>query len=185
MKNIQKNKAYGELKLVFPTEEYRDGVMDFLKEHEESGEAKLNGSGGLKRIKDFDKWLLKIRKDVSKEVEKEGRVPATVFLGVRKSDNKIVGIIQIRHYLTEELLKDSGHIGDSVRPSERKKGYATEMIRLALEECKKLGINKVLMGCYKDNIASAKSIMNNGGILENEVLDKEGKITQRYWINLK
>ena len=59
------------------------------------------------------------------------------------------------------------------------------MIRLALEECKKLRIERVLMVCYKDNIGSRKSIMNNGGVLENEMLAEDGKIDQRYWINLK
>lgn len=86
--------------------------------------------------------------------------------------------------LIEQLLLNGGHIGDGVRPSERRKGYATEMIRLALEECKKLGIDRVLMVCYKDNIASAKSIINNGGILENEIEAEDGKIDQRYWISL-
>ena len=72
---------------------------------------------------------------------------------------------EIRHKLNESLLKNGGHIGDGVRPSERRKGYATEMIRLALEECKKIGIDRVLMVCYKDNIGSRKSIINNGGVL--------------------
>ena len=112
-------------------------------------------------------------------------MPATLFLGVRKSDNKVIGTIQIRHKLNESLLKNGGHIGDGVRPSERRKGYATEMIRLALEECKKIGIDRVLMVCYKDNIGSRKSIINNGGVLENELPAEDGKIDQRYWISLK
>ena len=65
--------------------------------------------------------------------------------------------------------RSGGHIGDGIRPSERRKGYATAMIGLALEECRKLGINKVLMTCDKTNIGSAKSIMNNGGVLESEL----------------
>ena len=67
--------------------------------------------------------------------------------------------------------------------SSRRKGYATAMIALALEECKKLGINRVLMCCDKENIASAKSIIRNGGVLENEVEDN-GHMEQRYWIQL-
>lgn len=76
-----------------------------------------------------------------------------------------------------------GHIGDGIRPSERRKGYATAMIALALEECKKLGIERVLMCCDKDNIGSAKSIIRNGGFLENEV-EEYGHLEQRYWIQL-
>ncbi len=95
----------------------------------------------------------------------------------------MVGAVNIRHYLNEYLLKYGGHIGDGIRPSERRKGYVTKMISLALEECKKLGMDKVLLVCDKDNIGSVKSIINNGGVLENEVL-KEGKLIQRYWIML-
>ncbi len=181
----KKSKAYGELKLIFPTEEYKNQVEEYLKEHFENGELDLSGDGGLDKIKDFDKWLIKIKKDLSKKLAKEEKSPSTLYLAIRKSDNKLIGTIQIRHHLTEKLLKNGGHIGDGVRPSERNKGYATEMIRLALEECKKLGIKRVLMVCYKDNVASRKSIINNGGILENEILAENGKIDQRYWISLK
>lgn len=177
--------AKGELKLVFPSEEYKEQIEEYLKEHFENGEYELAGDGGLDRIRNFDDWLLKVKRDLSEETVQENRVPATLFLGVRKSDNKVIGTIQIRHRLNERLLKNGGHIGDGVRPSERRKGYATEMIRLALEECKKIGINRVLMVCFKDNIGSAKSIINNGGILENELPAENGKIDQRYWISLK
>lgn len=81
-------------------------------------------------------------------------------------------------------MQHGGHIGNGIRPSERKKGYATKMIGLALEECRKLGIEKVLIVCDKDNIGSAKSIINNGGVLENEIADEDGTIEQRYWIEL-
>lgn len=98
--------------------------------------------------------------------------------------DRLLGAVNIRHYLNDSLLKEGGHIGDGIRPSERRKGYATEMIRLALTECKKLGIEKVLMTCDKDNIGSARSIIKNGGILENEFVNSEGNIEQRYWISL-
>ena len=92
--------------------------------------------------------------------------------------------MNIRHYLNEALLKEGGHIGDGIRPSERRKGYATEMIRLALIECRKLGIDRVLMTCEKNNIGSAKSILKNGGVLENEFVNSEGCVEQRYWIRV-
>ena len=98
--------------------------------------------------------------------------------------NIMVGAVNIRHDLNEYLLKYGGHIGDGVRPSERRKGYATKMINLALKECKKLKIKRVLLVCDKNNIGSAKSIINNGGILENEVINDD-KIIQRYWIDLE
>lgn len=85
--------------------------------------------------------------------------------------------------MNEALLLNGGHIGDGVRPSERRKGIATKMISLALDECRKLGIQKVLMVCDKDNVGSAKSIRNNGGVLENEII-VDGVVEQRYWIEL-
>ena len=82
-------------------------------------------------------------------------------------------------------MRTGGHIGDGIRPSERRKGYATEMIRLALIECKKLGLDRVLMVCERDNIGSAKSIMKNGGVLEKEIINPDGSVEQRYWIEIK
>ncbi len=107
----------------------------------------------------------------------------STFFCLEEESDTVVGAVNIRHYLNESLLLDGGHIGDGVRPSMRRKGIATKMISLALEECKKLGIYRVLMVCDKDNIGSAKSIINNGGILEDEPV-VDGIPQQRYWIDL-
>lgn len=128
---------------------------------------------------DFDYYL----QNLEIKQETNGRVPDSTFFCLDVERDIFVGAVNIRHYLNDQLLFSGGHIGDGIRPSERRKGYATAMIGLALEECKKLGIKKVLMTCDKDNIGSAKSIINNGGILENEVVD-DGVIEQRYWISL-
>lgn len=173
-----------ELELVFPTKKYKKDVEEYLQEFIDNGENEISGDGGLDQIKDFDTWLKKIEEDLTRDKKEEGRIPATLYLTIRKKDQKIVGNVQIRHILNEKLLNFGGHIGDSVRPSERKKGYATEQIRLALEKCKELGIKNVLMDCDKNNIGSAKSIQNNGGILENEIYVGE-ELVQRYWISLK
>lgn len=129
---------------------------------------------------DFDHYL----ENLETKEETEGRVPDSVFFCLDIKRNIFVGAINIRHYLNDSLLHTGGHIGDGIRPSERRKGYATAMIGLGLEECKKMGIKKVLMTCERDNIGSAKSIINNGGVLENEVME-EGIIEQRYWITLQ
>ena len=112
-----------------------------------------------------------------------GYVPATTLFLYDDERDIFIGAANIRHYLNEGLLATGGHIGDGIRPSERRKGYATKMVGLALQECIKLGIHKVLMTCDINNIGSRKSIINNGGVLENEVLE-DGSITQRYWIDL-
>lgn len=86
-------------------------------------------------------------------------------------------------YLNERLLNEGGHGGDGIRPGERGKGYGVRMIALALEECRKLGINEVSMCRDKVNIASARTIIKNGGVLENEIT-VNGMAVQRYWIRL-
>ena len=130
--------------------------------------------------RDFDYYL----ENLERKVEQDGRVPDSVFFCLDVDLDIFVGAVNIRHYLNESLLFTGGHIGDGIRPSQRRKGYATAMIGLALEECKKLGIHRVLMTCDKDNIGSAKSIRNNGGVLENEVVNEDGVLEQRYWITL-
>ncbi|WP_338032606.1 GNAT family N-acetyltransferase [Clostridium manihotivorum] len=92
-------------------------------------------------------------------------------------------MINIRHALNEYLFNYGGHIGYSVKKEERRKGYAKEMLKLALEKCSDLGLKKVLLICDADNIASSKTIKACGGILENEVLE-EDTLIQRYWIEL-
>ncbi|MCR8968494.1 GNAT family N-acetyltransferase [Facklamia sp. 7083-14-GEN3] len=130
---------------------------------------------------DFEGYLNSIE---DKEAGPSDRVPDSTFFCLDRDRNILVGAVNIRHYLNDFLLLKGGHIGDGIRPSERRKGYATAMIGLALEECKKLGIKRVLMVCNKDNIGSTKSILNNGGVLENEVLYPDGTTDQRYWIRL-
>ncbi|MDO5520979.1 MAG: GNAT family N-acetyltransferase [bacterium] len=167
------------IKLVKLSHEYRQQLNDMM---EEWLSVEQEFSPFMIRRNDyheFDYYLenLELKEEIG------GRVPDSTFFCLDLERNLFVGAINIRHYLNKELLYSGGHIADGIRPSERRKGYATEMIKLGLEECRKLGITKVLMVCDKDNIGSAKSILNNGGVLENEVL-VDGVIEQRYWITL-
>jgi predicted acetyltransferase len=82
----------------------------------------------------------------------------------------------IRHFLNEQLLRLSGHIGYEIRPTERRKGYATVMLKIALEKCRDIGIKQVLITCDKNNSASAKTIIANEGVLENELVEDNGNI---------
>lgn len=129
---------------------------------------------------DFDYYLAHLdRRDAA-----DGLVPSSVFFLLDEERDRLLGAADIRHYLNEDLLLGGGHIGDGIRPSERRKGYGTELLRLALAECRSLGIDRVLVTCSKDNVGSAKAIQRNGGVLENEFLNEEGEIEQRYWITL-
>lgn len=167
-----------KLKLVKASASYRRQIIDMLEEWNASGEKIIPYAIRRLDYHDFEFYCDHLEvKDTS-----SGLVPDSTFFCLDEERDIIVGAVNIRHYLNESLLLNGGHIGDGVRPSERRKGIATQMISLALKECEKLGIEKVLMVCDKDNIGSAKSIMNNGGILENEVT-VDGIVEQRYWID--
>jgi predicted acetyltransferase len=113
-----------------------------------------------------------------------GMVPETAFWIINDND-EYVGRISIRHMLTGNLRTFGGHIGYNIRPSHWRKGYATEALGLALLEANKIGLNKVLVTCDKDNIGSKKVIEANGGVLENELMNPEsGVIKLRYWMDL-
>lgn len=174
---------YMSIKLIKGSYEYKVQIIDMLKEWiDYNNKNETNRSPWVifkNSYDDFDYYL----NNLETSEPKDGLVPDSTFFCLDEERNIIVGAVNIRHYLNDYLLAHGGHIGDGIRPSERRKGYATQMIQLALEECKILGINKVLMVCDKDNIASAKSIIKNGGILENEVIEN-GVIEQRYWIEL-
>lgn len=172
------------LKLIKGSYQYKEPIITMLKEWKEYNDTHdVNGSPWVifkNSYDDFDFYL----SNLETNEPKDGWVPDSTFFCFDEQRDIMVGAVNIRHCLNDHLLLCGGHIGDGIRPSERRKGYATQMIGLALEECRKIGIKKVLMVCDKDNIGSAKSIIRNGGILENEVIEN-GKIKQRYWIDLE
>ncbi|RDW21142.1 GNAT family N-acetyltransferase [Oceanobacillus arenosus] len=100
-------------------------------------------------------------------------------------ENRIVAMVNIRHRLNDYLHNIGGHIGYGVRPSERRKGYATLMLAKALKKCKELELKRVLITCDEDNIGSAKVILNNGGIEDEPFHDKDGRVIRRFWIEIK
>lgn len=170
------------LELVIPSEKYKEQINNYKDEFIRNGDS-MDGTAGLQNADTFENWYSAIIDNSNEKTVREGLVPATTYLSIRKSDSKLVGMIDIRHKLNEYLLNFGGNIGYSIRKTERRKGFATEMLKLALEKCKDMRMDKVLITCDKDNIASAKTIIINGGILENEV-PEDNSITQRYWITL-
>ena len=173
------------IELVRLTVEYKEQLFEMLTEWKNDIIANHTDMSPWKIwANDFHNFEHYMENLDTKEESKNGWVPDTTLFCLDKDRNIFVGAVNIRHYLNDELIKTGGHIGDGVRPSERRKGSATAIIALALGECKQLGINNVLICCDKGNIASAKSIISNGGILENEI-EEDGHIKQRYWIRLQ
>ena len=168
-----------KLKLVKASEAYREQIVDMLDEWNGFGEKIVPYAIRRVDYHDFEHYCA----NLEFAEPRDGHVPDSTFFCLDEDQGLMVGAVNIRHYLNDSLLLNGGHIGDGVRPSQRRKGIATKMIALALEECRKLGIPRVLMVCDKKNIGSAKSIQRNGGVLENEVV-VEGVTEQRYWIDL-
>ena len=173
------------LKLVRPAAKYADQVMAYKAAMAQNGDS-FDGCAGLEACETFAEWV-----DFENRLKKKygaGYVPSEVFLAVRDDDDKVVGIIDYRHPLTPFLLQYGGNIGYSILPGERRKGYAIEMLALLLPICKAFGEEKVLLTCDEDNTASRRTIMKNGGVLENAIEDDVGLsecgVIERYWIRL-
>lgn len=168
------------LKLVKLTHDNYPLLIDMMDEWTLSGEKIVPYAIRKVDYHDFIRYAASLEVGHDRD---ESLVPDSTFFCLDTDRDIFVGAVNIRHWLNEGLLLNGGHIGDGIRPSERRKGYATKMIALALDECRKLGIDRVLMVCDKNNIGSAKSIMNNGGVLENEII-VDGTTEQRYWIDI-
>ena len=167
-----------ELELVFPTKDYETDAKEYFEEHILNGENSLHGDSGLDSAESFSTWLEKINDDLSCEIR------SIIFFAIRKSDKKLIGTINVR-FPYKGYVQVHEHIGYGMRPSERRKGYAAVMLKLALEYCKEIGLDKVLLTCSKSNIASAKTIMKCLGVFESEEKQNNGELVQRYWIGLK
>ena len=168
--------------LVKPDLSYADEIIKY-KEESLAESPIINGSAGLDRFSSIEIWFEELKKRSSQETVPEELVPSSTYLGVREKDNYIVGMIDIRHYLNEYLTQAGGHIGYGVRKTERNKGYAKQMLKLALEKCKELKIKKVLITCDEDNIASEKVILSANAKLE-DIRNVDGENKKRFWIEL-
>lgn len=172
------------MKFMEPSGEYSRQIQAYRQEFRDCGDS-MDGTGGLSQTEDIETWIEQCRLFQDPALVPKGLVPATQYIYVREDDQKIVGMLQIRHELNDYLAKYSGHIGYSVVRSERRKGYASQMLRLALSECRKRGIDRVLVSCGKDNIASRRTILSCGGVYESTVYEPDKKIfLEKYWIDV-
>ena len=169
------------LRLEFPNESHKDQYLEMIEEwgqHETIPTDPDNLFVGTT----YEEFL-QITKD-ARDNPPEGRVPASLFFLVDSIASRILGAIDIRHHIEHDFLREiGGHIGYGIRPSERKKGYATEALRLGKQEAKNLEIEKILLTCLDENVWSYRTIEANGWIFERDA-DFNGKKVRRYWITV-
>ena len=171
-----------------PSLNRKEEIIEFLDEFIKYN-SNINGSGGLDKI--YNGYTFENALDRCIKMEEEdyatsiNKCPGKTFLLIRENDNKIVGTINIRWNLDEEMLKFGGHIGYGIRPLERQKGYNKINLYMGLLEAKRIGLKRVMIDCSIDNIGSNKTLMALGGVLERCENDPyDNTLTNVYWINV-
>ncbi|MDY2939056.1 MAG: GNAT family N-acetyltransferase [Fusicatenibacter sp.] len=168
--------------LTRPTKEYAIQITQYRQEFLNANDS-MDGTGPLRRIENPEEYIQVCADYEDPKKVPSHLVPATQFFFIRKSDNRLVGMIQVRHHFNDYLEKYAGHIGYSVRPSERRKGYAKEMLKMVLPFCREIGIDKVLITCIDGNIGSEKTILANGGVYEYTIHEPNENVDlKRFWI---
>lgn len=172
------------MKLLKPDLQYKESVMSYREEMFNNHDS-FDGCAGLEDCDTYEMWL-----DFDNRLKAkygDGFIKSDTYIAVDEND-EVVGIIDYRRELSPFLLKYGGNIGYSIRPSKRGCGYAKTMLSKLLSILRENNIPKVLLTCDKNNEASKRTIIANGGILENEIIDDIGLsdcgIIQRYWIIL-
>ncbi|MGK0534280.1 GNAT family N-acetyltransferase [Bacillus sp. 'calajunan'] len=168
--------------LLTPTIDLQEEYLDFYNEWKDSGETMIPWviSKDPSNFPAMIQELLDAHNGINLP---ESWVPDSTYWLVT-DENKIVGAVNIRHSLTEHLFNAGGHIGYGIRPSERRKGYATKLLELSLEKTKELNITKALVVCDEVNTASKKTILHNGGLRDDDFIEEDGNVVRRFWIEL-
>jgi predicted acetyltransferase len=162
--------------LVRPDEKLRDAFIDMAAEFAAAGELRYAADA-----KNFTAYLRERWQRESGHEVAVGWVPDSHFWLV--DGGRVLGCSRLRHRLTSELEREGGHIGYDIRPSARRKGYGTLLLRLTLERAWAMGIERVRVTCDADNVASVRVIQRNGGFLDGEVMSvRSGKTIRQYWI---
>ena len=172
------------LQLILPTAEYREQIAAYRQEFLDSGDS-MDGTGPLRRMADPMEWLAVTERFRHEDTVPNGWVQATQFLCVREADKRLVGMIQVRHRFNAFLKEYGGHIGYSVRPSERRKGYASWMLNAVKPFCREIGLSAIMVTCLTKNDFSRRVILKNGGVYDATVHEPmDNQDIERYWITL-
>lgn len=154
-----------DIYLVRPVLELKEKALEYRSEHFWHGEKMICGSELFDKTESYEEWLSAVTRNTNPKTVNENWVVTDTFFALRKSDSRIIGMIDLRHTLNE-FLKDLGNCGYSVRPSERRKGYATEMLGQILQVAKEAEMKELHISVEKENTASVKVIRKNSGVYE-------------------
>ncbi|MEK3785914.1 GNAT family N-acetyltransferase [Paenibacillus sp. FSL K6-1230] len=171
-----------QLQLVRPSLKWQEGYLRFYENWVASGERMVPWVIA-RNPEDFEEMLALLCGD-EQAGEQEGRVSNSTYWLVNPQQH-VLGAVNIRHELGPGMLNRGGHIGYGLCPSARGKGYASEMLRLALIEGAKLGLEKVLLTCDDTNAASFHTIEGQGGQRDSDFREDNGNLVRRYWIDLR
>lgn len=169
-----------------PSLKRKEQAIEYIKEHIEY-KSDIKGTSALEKYCDnYEGWLELLEQISNPETCPKKYVPGNEYFLIKEDEDKIIGMINIRHSLNEYLLNYGGHIGYGTRPTERRKGYNKISLYLGLLKSKDLGLDKVLITATDENPGSYKTILALGGILENKIPDDEDEniLLGRYWIDV-
>lgn len=172
------------IKLVKPSLEYEKQIKEVREQMIMNDN--FAGCSDLEDYSNISRWLEHLKNLETKETCGKDMVPSTLYVGIDTDRNKIIGFINLRHHINHPILSLwGGHIGYSIVPFERAKGYGTEILRQMLKIVKQeYKLDRVLITCNEDNIASERIIINNGGVYDVTVNDSDNNRVKRYWIDL-
>jgi len=172
-----------QIRLIEPALELKTEFQSMVAEYTAAGE-KSYADMYAEAVEDFDSYVAKLHDHAKGLNLPEGWVPSSTFWLVR-DNSRVLGCSRLRHYLAGDLRYEGGHIGYDIRPSERRKGHGALILRLTLEKARELSLERVLVTCHADNIASQQIIEKNGGKFASQVIPRQGgKPLRRYWIDL-
>jgi predicted acetyltransferase len=168
-----------EVFLAKPALAYRDAYVEMMAEWDAAHENIVPWVLKLE-YKNFSRLVAQLSDMARGAALKGGQVRSSTFWLLRR-DGTMLGASNLRHVLNDSLYEVGGHIGYGIRPSERRKGYATRLLALSLAEARKLGIRQARLSCDRENTGSEKVILKNGGVFDSEILE-EGRAVRRFWV---
>lgn len=173
------------IRLVMPSAERAEDIMELRQEFlDGSPYVYIHGGGDLQEYQNAKEWIRHVENMRRRETCPENLIDSDIYLAIREEDGRIIGIVELRHHIDHPVLREwGGHIGYSIRPSERRKGYARTVLQKALEIYKMCGVSEVMLTCSEDNLASERTIRSGGGVYEKTVWAEPLKMNmKRFWI---